>query len=204
MRNLLLVVAGSGWTEDDNNVSCIYSYDGHLLGKQYKDSRFCKINENNSNCVEGLKSPGLETTICEIKGIGDIAFAICRDVSEPNKLMSVVERFRPQFLLVPAWSSSIHRGFEQQLGNFTERNHRTCSMVCNCCEALETAQSKSDVTSIIVTPAKSGSLIKGKTDYIPRKKAEYCQEHMCGGCVWMTADDYGLYDRKADLESIVK
>lgn len=87
-------------------------------------------------CVEGLKSPGLETTIC------DIAFAICRDVSEPNKLMSMMERFRPQFLLVPAWSSSIHRRFEQQLWDFTERNHRTCSMVCNCCEALGTAQSK--------------------------------------------------------------
>lgn len=184
MKNLLLVVAGSGWTDDDNNVSCIYSYNGHLLGKQYKEAKYNKIDEKGNSYVEGLKNPGRETTICEAEGIGDVMFAICRDVSDSRKLAPVVERFRPQFLLVPAWSPSIHKGFEQQLGNFAAQNHRTCSMVCNCCEAFGTFQEKRDIAGIVVTPMKEGSLVKGKADFIPRN-AECCIKGACGGCVWM-------------------
>ena len=32
----LFVISGSNWTSESNNVSCLYSYDGNLLGKMYK------------------------------------------------------------------------------------------------------------------------------------------------------------------------
>ncbi len=40
LKDLQFVVSGSGWTKDSNNVSCLYSYDGNLLGKVYKYSAY--------------------------------------------------------------------------------------------------------------------------------------------------------------------
>lgn len=40
LKELLFVAAGSGWTDDLNNVSCLYSYDGEPLGKVYKYSAY--------------------------------------------------------------------------------------------------------------------------------------------------------------------
>lgn len=184
MKHLLLVVAGSGWTEDDNNVSCVYSYDGRILGRQYKTTKFNRKTEDGEGYLEGLSEPGRETTIFEVEGWGDIMLAICRDVSDPEALRTLAERFRPQFLLVPAWSSSIRNGFEQQLGDITAKNHRTCSVVCNCCEAFGTKEENRDKSGMIVTPVKEGSLVKGKVDFIPRG-AECWKDGTCGGCVWM-------------------
>lgn len=31
-EELLFVISGSNWTSESNNVSCLYSYDGNLLG----------------------------------------------------------------------------------------------------------------------------------------------------------------------------
>lgn len=42
LNNLLLVVAGSGWTSDDNNVSIVFSSGGTPLGKHYKCEAYHK------------------------------------------------------------------------------------------------------------------------------------------------------------------
>lgn len=131
MKNLLFVVAGSGWSEDDNNVACIYSYKGKLLGKQYKSVKFHKEDDVGKGYVEGLKNPGLENTICEAEGMGQFMFAICRDVSERSNTREMARIFRPQFLLVPAWSPSVHNGFKEQFCEIVAQNHRTYNEI-NC------------------------------------------------------------------------
>lgn len=190
MKTLLFVVAGSGWTEDDNNVSCIFSYNGRLLGRQYKQVNYYKIDDvSKKGHVEGLENPGQEMTICEVEGIGQIMFAICRDVSERGNTGQLARIFRPQFLLVPAWSPSVHNGFEQQFEEIIEQNHRTCCVVCNCCEAFGTFGEKKKLNGIIATPYKEESLVRGMVS--PLERGNVCwQDGACGSCLFLVELDF--------------
>ncbi len=184
IKDLLFVAAGSGWTEDNNNVAQIFSYSGRLLGKQYKYVKFSKFNDNGTGMVEGLKNPGLKSLICEVEGIGQFMFAICRDVSERGRTRKLAELFRPQFLLVPAWSKSVRNGFEKQFCEIAEQNHRTCSLVCNCCEAFGVERDNRKINSVVVTPYIEEKLVRGKTDSLLRDNI--CKRKgPCGGCVFM-------------------
>lgn len=68
VEELLFVISGSSWTSDSNNVSCLYSYDGSLLGKMYQYSAFDNI-INGTKYKERLKNPGKEITMVEF-GVG--------------------------------------------------------------------------------------------------------------------------------------
>ncbi len=184
MKNLLFVVAGSGWTKNNNNVARVYSYNGRLLGKQYKYIKFNKMEKNREGMVEGLENPGLKSLICHIDGIGQFMFAICRDVSERGHTRKLAEIFRPQFLLVPAWSASVQNGFQEQFCEIVAQNHRTCSVLCNCCEAFGTENESKEVNGIVVTPYIENRLVKGKPDSFPRS-TECWKDGACGGCMFI-------------------
>ena len=62
--------------------------------------------------------------------------AICRDVSNRSKTEKMADVFEIDFLLVAAWSKSLNGGFSRQLGDITETNITTNSLVCNCCDAV--------------------------------------------------------------------
>lgn len=188
---LLLVVAGSGWMENSNNVSCIYSYNGRLLGKQYKSCIYSDLKNQDKRMVESLEEPGKETTIVDIDGVGKILVGICRDISEGAYIKRLAEIFRPQFLLVPAWSKSVNIGFKKQLQAITAENRRTCSILCNCCAAYCDMNSYKTEVGMVVTPYKSGSVVEGKVDMISRS-AECKKKCRDNGCVFIVDMDFSV------------
>lgn len=94
MKSLFLVIAGSGWTEEDNNVARIYSYSGKLLGEQYKYSPYDGYDEKGERWIEGLCNPGKESVIVDIPEIGSIMTAICRDVSNRDQTEKIADILR--------------------------------------------------------------------------------------------------------------
>lgn len=182
LNDLLLVVAGSGWTQDSNNVSKIYSYNGIHLGDQYKYSSFIRKNGKQS-MVEGLSNPGGATTIIKIPGIGNIQVGICRDISESTFANQLARLFSPVFLLIPAWSGSVERGFKTQLRTIVSENHTTIGVLCNCCEAFGKKSFRKNI-GIIVTPYKNKTIVDGKETYIGRNE-EICAECLERGCIFM-------------------
>lgn len=180
LRNLLLVLAGSAWTDSDN-VAVMFSYDGRLLGKQYKTERFSDLKKKGKELIENFQNPGKETVIVEVEGLGKIAVGICRDICNQDYIKRLTEIFSPQLLLVPAWSSSLYRGFENQLKEITAYNHMTCSVLCNCCEAMEGQEFREEI-GMLVTPVKRGSVVEGKVCCIQRQKGN-CRHCRKGGCI---------------------
>lgn len=178
MKSLFLVIAGSGWTEEDNNVARIYSYSGKLLGEQYKYSPYDGYDEKGERWIEGLCNPGKESVIVDIPEIGSIMTAICRDVSNRDQTEKIADIFEVDFLLVAAWSKSLHGGFEKQLENITEMNTTTSSLVCNSCAVVDESNWE---RGIVVTPYKKESIIQAKTKII-KSKAEQCEK--CAGCIF--------------------
>ncbi len=178
MKSLLLVIAGSGWTEENNNVARIYSYSGKLLGEQYKYSPYDGQDEKGERWIEGLRNPGKESIIIDIPEIGSVMTAICRDISNRDQTEKIASIFEVDFLLVVAWSKSLHGGFEKQLGNITEMNTTTSSLVCNCCAAADESNCE---RGIVVTPYKKRSIIQAKTKMI-KSKDEQCEN--CAGCIF--------------------
>lgn len=188
LRNLFLAIAGSGWTEENNNVAKIYSYSGKLLGEQYKYSPYDGWDENGERWIEGLRNPGKESVIIDILGIGSVMTAICRDVSNRDHTEKMADIFEVDFLLVTAWSKSLHGGFDRQLGNITEMNMTTSSLVCNCCAATD---ADSCEKGIVVTPYKKKSIIQAKIRII-KSKSEQCEN--CDGCIFSIPLSYNPQD----------
>lgn len=180
LRDLLVVLAGSGWT-GGNNVAAMFSYDGTLLGKQYKTERFSDIKKKGEELIENIHNPGKETVIVEAEGLGKIAVGICRDICNQDYVERLTRIFSPQLLLVPAWSSSIYRGFENQLKEITAYNHMTCSVLCNCCEAMERQKFREEI-GMLVTPVKKGSVVEGKACCIQRQSGN-CRHCQKSGCI---------------------
>ncbi len=86
----LFVISGSNWTSESNNVSCLYSYDGNLLGKMYKYSAFDNI-INGVKYKEKLNNPGKEITLVKIPGIGICQTEICRNYyTQPSNMCGSV------------------------------------------------------------------------------------------------------------------
>lgn len=191
LTNLLVVVAGSAWTQDFNNVSQIYSYSGVLLGKQYKYSAFSK----EKNMMEGLTDPGKATTMIKIPKIGLLQTGICRDISEAAFARQLARIFSPAFLLIPAWSTSINRGFKMQLQSIISENHTTNAVLCNCCEAFSGKSFRKEI-GMIVTPHKKLTVVAGKEKAICRDAA-ICDNCLESGCIFLCQLDFSSENNSA-------
>lgn len=187
-EKLLLVAAGTRWSADDNNICYLYGYDGRYLGRQYKSVPFSDTKDSEKKWVEGLKNPGKEITIIDIEGIGKILVGICKDVSQGDYIKQLADVFNPQLLLVPAWSKSVKIGFSEQLREITVKNHRTCAMMCNCCEAMNQFEFR-ELIGLVNAPHKKGSAVTGKEKEIKRKEA-YCKACAEEGCVFIVHLDF--------------
>lgn len=202
IKKLLLVVAGSGWTEDDNNVCSIYSYNGHLLGKHYKYAAFNKEVEVSARTgkkqketwIEGLSNPGKESSIVQIPNVGSMMCAICRDISSREFSEKMARAFRVDFLLVPAYSSSLKHAFQNQLKSITETNMNTCSVVCNCCDAIaEERWGKAKERGLAITPYKEETVVAAKCQNVLVKDTvlgECILGKKCGQCVFNLSFDF--------------
>lgn len=194
INQLLLVIAGSGWTKDNNNICKIYSYSGKLLGEYYKHAPFTDevealMSDGQKRAsyalVEGLHNPGKESVVVQIPTIGSVMVAICRDISERGLSERMARIFRTDFLMVPAYSKSIHHGFLNQLKNITETNINTCSVVCNCCDGIEDKKwHATREVGMVIMPCKSESLVEGKEHIISVRKSEWERCNACDGCIF--------------------
>lgn len=187
IKELLLVIAGSGWTGDDNNVAAVYSYSGKLLGKHYKYASFDKIEKDpqtgksKRRMIEGLSNPGKESIVVEIPKIGTVMTAICRDISNRDYSEKIARIFQTDFLMVPAWSPSLHHAFINQLEGITAVNTNTCSVVCNCCAPQGNGSLDKGV---VVTPYKKKTYMVGKTRMISLNKLSVKRCSSCKGCIF--------------------
>lgn len=187
VKELLLVITGSGWTQDDNNVAAVYSYSGKLLGKQYKNAPFDKevtdpkTGKLAERWIEALRNPGKESVVVELPNIGSVMIAICRDISNWDYSEKMARIFQTNFMMAPAWSPSIHHAFINQLKSLTEANINTCSIVCNCCAAQsESALEK----ALLVTPYKKETIVEGKSSLIKRRISCEKKCETCVGCIF--------------------
>lgn len=200
-KALLFVIAGTRWSDNNNNICEIYSYDGNLIGSQYKYSSFSDLKNKGKEMVENLSDPGKEITILDIEGIGRVMLGICRDVSEGRYTNYLAENFCPQLLLVPAWSSSVDKGFRTQFLKIVSDNHVTSSILCNCCEAITGRKFKEKI-GLVVTPIQNGSTFSGKVKEIKREKDcdQSCKKG--GGCVFLI--DLNFSKENFNNQSIVE
>ena len=176
LKELLFVIAGSGWTADSNNVSCVYSYEGDLLGRVYKYSAYNKV-IGRVKYYERLQNPGKEVTLINIPGIGIVQTEICRDVSEDEFCSKLARVFEPQFLLIVAWSASVKIGFRKQIDAIISHNRKTCVAMCNCCGAIHSDKRFKDVLGVVAAPQKQESLVEAVFGDVRRVR-----EECCGGC----------------------
>lgn len=187
MSALLMVIAGSGWTDDDNNVARVYSYSGILLGKYYKYAAFddkekdSQTGMSKGRLIEGLHDPGKESVIVEVPDIGIVMTAICRDISNWDYSEKIARIFRTDFLMVPAWSGSLNHAFINQLVSITAANTNTCSVVCNCCGAQKSGSLEKGV---VVTPYKKNTRMTGKHRFISLNKISVKRCDTCKGCIF--------------------
>lgn len=209
LNNLLLVVAGSGWTSDDNNVSIVFSSGGTPLGKHYKCEAYHKEieteikNKEGSKKriirhIEGLEDPGKESVIIQIPGLGSVMPAICRDISNRDLIETLARVFCIDFLMIPAWSNSLHKAFEDQLCNITSANRNTCAVVCNGCGGIEEKYWKENrERGLVVVPCKKGHRIAADPTMISVDEEDHAGCFKCGGCIFSLS----LHLRIQDIES---
>lgn len=182
---LLIVVAGSRWDKGGDNVVDILAYDGRLLGHQYKYAAYSDLEGEDKKWIEGLNHPGKECTFVEIDKLGKIMFGICRDIVAESYIASLAKIFSPQFLLVPAWSRSVRKGFVSQFQRITLKNHRTCSILCNCCEAYNTFSFFKKEVGMLMYPVEKTGYMDVKMKLMSRKEAHCKKECLKGGCAFM-------------------
>ena len=136
MENLLFVVAGSGW-DDNNNISRIINFDGEQLAVTYKSNSYTGYNSKSGEWHESLKNPGKIIQVLDYKGIGRISNLICRDVFDEshNSAVNIIsDLLEPNFFFIPAWSKSIETAFCE--GCIKLAKHGAVSVTANCCEPI--------------------------------------------------------------------
>lgn len=218
LNDLLLVVAGSGWTSDDNNVSIVFSSGGTPLGKHYKCEAYHKKIEKEIKrkkgsekkfirIIEGLEDPGKESVIIQIPGLGSVMPAICRDISNSNLIETLARVFRIDFLMIPAWSNSLHNAFENQLCNITSTNRNTCSVVCNGCGGIdEKYWEQNRNRGLVVMPCQEGHHITADPNMISVDEEDHVRCFECSGCIFSLSLPLQIQDiesgRKPEKEQL--
>lgn len=188
LNELLFVVAGSGWTKDSNNVSCIYDEDGFLLGRVYKYSAYDN-RKNGIKYYERLQDPGKEITLIKVPRIGIFQIEICRNVSENEFCLKLAKIFDTQFLLITAWSSSVNIGFKKQIDSIVSSNHRTCTAMSNCCAAFSDSKKFRTQIGVVAAPQKNESLTEANFGYVKRQKQQ-CDNSCENGCIFEIIFDF--------------
>lgn len=194
LRDLLFVVAGSTWTENSNNVSYIYDEGGELLGKVYKYSAYNNI-KNGVRYVERLNDPGKEITLIKVPGIGIFQIEICRNVSENEFCMKLTKAFDTQFLLIPAWSSSVNNGFKKQIDAIISSNHKTCAVLSNSCAAFSDCKEFRGQIGIVAAPQKNNTIVEMNSEDIIRD-SQQCNNYCENGCIFEVDFDFNGNNEK--------
>lgn len=147
--NLLLVFAGSTWTEDNNNVMEILDAMGNVLGEYYKYSPFTKekAGEYGFEQYEALANPGKRCDLIGIEGVGVVLPAICRDVIDGEYTVKLAEMLLPIFVAIASWSPSV-ASFKPRMEELANK-YFSSAILCNACSAVQQKQEKVGMGSIV-------------------------------------------------------
>ena len=148
-EKLLLVFAGSTWTDDDNNVMRILDAFGNIIGEYYKYSPFTKEAKGKYSFsqYEALANPGRKCDVIGIEQVGMILPAICRDIIDGEYTEEVAKMLLPMFVAIAAWSPSV-ASFEPRLKELANK-YFASTVLCNACSAVELKKEKIGVGSIV-------------------------------------------------------
>lgn len=185
-EELLLVFAGSTWTDDDNNVMHILNAWGDLIGKYYKYSPFIKRKNKKTGfeMCEMLSSPG---KICDVIGVENIGLflpSICRDMIDCEYTEKLSRYLLPLFVVIAAWSKSVasFKSRQKELAN----KYFTSTVLGNACSAVAKESVSIGNGSIIhKTRTVAGSDIQDIN-----RDACYEEDGECKGCYYILNYDF--------------
>ena len=161
-RELLFIVAGTRWTEDNCNRTTVLSRYGTVLGVSDKIAPFeTKMKSGKSRIFlkEKLDHPGKEILVLLARYL--------------------VDKLQPDMLLVPAWSSSVEGGFEESFREIASSGKT--AVLCNCCEAVF-VKGKPKINPpeiLVVHPRKDPKHPSHITGVPERLHCEKCKDGIC-------------------------
>ena len=190
-ENLLLVFAGSTWTEEDNNVMQILDARGMVLGEYYKYSAFTQRSSDGHGFTvhEALSCPGKCCDVVGVEGIGLILPAICRDVIDGEYTEELVKMLLPVLVAIAAWSPSV-ASFKPRLEELANK-YFASAVLCNACSAVDTEKENIGLASIVT---KKKTIVGCDKVVIKR---EQCIGR-CGAvpCIYFLEYDFGYENSK--------
>lgn len=175
--NLLLIFAGTTWTNRNNNVIQILDPWGDEIGKYYKYSPFTrkKRGRHGYEVHEALNDPGKVCDIFAVENIGVFVPAICRDAIDGEYTELLLRIFHPAFVVISAWSPSVQT-FIKREKEFANR-YFVNSIMANACSAVASGNRNIGNGCIV---ARKGTIADSKEEYICRMNCEAdCDEQQC-------------------------
>ena len=133
----LLILSGSSWTNDDNNVLKVLDEFGDEIGSYYKYSAYTKKKSGKYGyeLYESLTDPGRRSDLFAIEGWGVLLPAICRDVIDGEHTEVMARVFLPFLLVISAWSRSV-KSFEERQRELANK-YFISSILANACGAVK-------------------------------------------------------------------
>lgn len=191
---LFFVVAGSTWDEQERaNIAHLYDRRGRLIGTYHKATPFL-YPTSQGDLLEGIKRPDESATLVDIVGLGRILPTICKDaVSEDSIAFKLARELKPQIVCIPAFSTSVDRGFDLPMKRLVER-HLAVSCMSNYC-AVRPA--KNDLGYVMCPGCEKATRPKKKAISYPESfKKDNC-ESTClgrekGSCLQVVEIDYPI------------
>lgn len=206
---LKLVFAGTTYIQDGenncNNVLKILKSNGSVIRPfYYKFSPYVKYSEPDDIEIEScerLNHPGKECILLDIEGVGRILPSICLDFIDPAYTYILAHIFKPNLILIPAWSPSVG-GFHTNMLSFANNIH-TSSVLCNCCDAvMYTKGEKEKEIGAFIVPSKIENRMNSLLQPISRNQKCYeeCKEE--NGCIQLITIDYSGEQLIANVEQL--
>lgn len=185
-EKLLLVFAGSTWTDDDNNVMHILNAWGEPVGEYYKYSPYTKKkNEKRGfEVYEMLSSPGKICDVIAVEDIGLFLPSICRDMIDCEYTVELSKYLLPLFVVNVACSKSVaaFKDRQEELAN----KYFISTVLGNACSAVAKRAVRIGNGSII---HKSGTVSGSMIQYINRAVC-YEEDGKCKGCYYILDYDF--------------
>lgn len=187
--DLVAVFLGTTWIRGNDNVLYILDAWGRRIGIHYKNTLYRKKNKEGKGyeIAEGIANPGYCTSLLWIDEIGYVLPAICRDVIDSEYTRCLVKKFKPAFLMVPAWSGS-GSSFIQPLEEYAA-DYYINSVLCNGCGALK---GNADIVGGSAIPGKRGTVPRGNFKAIKKPVGQKgsCIENCGEYCGYMLEMDF--------------
>ena len=192
---LVLVFAGSTWTEDGNNVMRILDDWGEEVGEYYKYSPYVEFpkGKHRFECCEVLSAPGRCCDIIAIENVGLFLPAICRDVIDGEYTEKLAHYLLPAFTIIAAWSPSLAQFAERQ--REMANKYFVSSILANACSSIRKRALKIGNGAII---CKRGTITQICKKDIKRKSCmENCSKE---GCLYLLEYDFSYEEKEKNTD----